>query len=229
MVPAHAAAQSESGDDAEPNQSRMSSERPGDTADESSGEPAGEESPESDSADSPDSAQTPTEYCDEFLESYARSSARKLYRALNGQGFELEKVQLQDWIDVDVRTPSGEVETVEFGVYREKGGRAAGLADSEREYQRTLIVASTGVGPVVVSQKWPAFDELGSRSECRPISSRIEYPQVATDSIDIKPFKFWGLRVIWRLPKAFAEGDHDRENLYETMVEVMSSEEDDDE
>jgi hypothetical protein len=167
---------------------------------------------------------SPVEYCNEFIESYSRSSARKLYRALAGQGFDLEEVQLQDWVDLEVQTPGGQEKTVEFEVHREKDGRAVGLVDDQRKYRRTLVVASTGAGPVVASQKWPASMDVHARGDCRPSSSRIEYPLVATSSVDLEPFKFWGLRVIWRLPKSFEKGDHDRDSVYDTIVSVMSSE-----
>ncbi len=205
------------------------------SSDDSSGDSAGETSGDADAAESDVQAsaeqeaaagekKSPVEYCNEFIEAYSRSSARKLYRALAGQGFELEKVQLQDWVEIAVQMPDGREKTVEFKVHREKNGKAAGLIDDQREYRRTLVVASTGAGPVVASQKWPASTDVHARGDCRPSSSRVEYPLVSTSSVDLEPFKFWGLRVIWRLPKSFEKGAHDRDSLYNTIVSVMSSE-----
>jgi hypothetical protein len=216
------ASESEEADESESAGTEAGGDEPDDEASEDADGP---EDPESDDSEaSGGEKQSPVEYCNEFIESYSRSSARKLYRALAGQGFDMQKVQLQDWVEVEVRTADGQGEKVEFRVHREKNGRAAGLIDDDREYRRTLLVASTDAGPVVASQTWPASLEVHARGDCRPTSSRIEYPLVATPSVDLEPFKFWGLRIIWRLPKSFEKGAHDRDSLYDTIVKVMSSE-----
>ena len=172
----------------------------------------------------PPKLENPGAYCNRFMEPYVRSSARKLYRALSGHDFELQELNLQNWIDVKVRTPSGEEKTVEFEVHREKDRKVAGLVDTDRSYRRTLIVAMTDSGPLIASQKWPKKSEIENRAACQPLTSRVEYPVVPLDEIDIEPFKFWGMRVLWRLPTSYKKGRQNRENLYKTIVDVMSSE-----
>ena len=166
----------------------------------------------------------PRAYCDRFMEPYVRSSSRKLYRALVGHDFDLEELQLQDWVTTQVETRSGQKKKVEFEVFREKEGRVAGLVDTERDYRRTLVVAMTDSGPIIASQKWRPSDEIDVKADCKPVGSRVEYPLVTLDEIDIEPFKFWGMRVLWRLPPSFSKGQQDRKNLYDTIVEVMSVE-----
>lgn len=224
-VPDEEAAQSASSDDSSDSEGdeetgSTAAEASDDAPDDTDEEPSGE----GDDGASSGGTKSPVQYCNEFIESYSRSSARKLYRALAGQGFDLKKVQLQDWVEVNVRLADDREETVEFKVHREKNGRAAGLIDDQRDYRRTLVVTSTDAGPVIASQKWPPSSQVHARGDCRPTSSRIEYPLVSMSSIDLEPFKFWGLRVIWRLPKSFKKGDHDRDSLYDTIVSVMSSE-----
>ena len=169
-------------------------------------------------------ADNPVDYCNQFMVPYLESSSRKLYRALAGRQYDLQQLSLQDWVELDVRLPNGEMQTVEFEVVRQKDGKVAGLVDSARNYRRTLVVAMPQAGPIITSYRWPESDDIGRRADCKPHSSRIEYPIVPVDEIDPEPFKFWGLRVIWRLPKSFDRGDQDRDNLYQTLSEVMSSE-----
>lgn len=156
------------------------------------------------------------------MTAYIESSSRKLYRAVAGQELTLEKLKLQDWVEVKAPSGDGDRTKVEFRVHRQKGGMVAGLVDTERAYRRTLIVAMTDRGPIVASHKWPSSEEVASGTKCRPTSSRIDYPIVTLSKLDVEPFKFWGLRVLWRLPPSFNKGRQNRDSVYKTIVEVMA-------
>lgn len=209
-------------EDAESASTRTSTAAAGD--DETGDTPDTPDEATDEKADAPIEADNPVDYCDQFMKPYLESSARKLYRALAGRDYEFQTLSLQDWVELDVRQPDGGTRTVEFEVFRQKDGNVAGLVDTRREYRRTLVVTMLDVGPVITSYAWPDPEAVDNRGDCRPTTSRIDYPVVPADDVDPEPFKFWGLRVIWRLPKSFDRGDQHRENLYETIAEVLKAE-----
>ena len=162
------------------------------------------------------------------MTAYIESASRKLYRALSAQEFTLEKLKLQDWVEVKIPSGDGDRKKVEFSVHRQKGDLVAGLVDTERTYRRTLVVAMTDKGPIVASLEWPSSEEVASGTKCRPTDSRLDYPIVTLSKLDIEPFKFWGLRVLWRLPPSFNKGRQNRESVYQTIIEVMTDSEEND-
>lgn len=209
--------------------SHAASTSAGVTADDQSNRPESDGTSDgSESADEqgrePIEADNPVDYCNQFMVPYMESSARKMYRALAGRNYSFEPLNLQDWVETEVRQANGDTRTVEFEVFREKDGKVAGLIDTERDYRRTLVVAMLDAGPIIASYTWPKQKAIASRGDCRPLGSQLEYPIVPTDDIDPEPFKFWGLRVIWRLPESFDRGDQDRDNLYQTIAETLKSE-----
>ena len=138
--------------------------------------------------------------CDHFMENYVRSSARKLARALSGQGYPLQTLTLNE--SFAAKLSAGEVT---FEVFFEKEKRAAGIADQNRKHRRTYTIVGTDQGPVITSHIWPSRDAISRGAECRPENSRIEAPAVSVRHVDVKPFKFWGLRVTWHLPETFPD------------------------
>ena len=157
-----------------------------------------------------------TRSCDNFMEDYARSSARKLTRALSGQGYGLETLELNETFAA--KLPDGEAT---FEVFFEKKNRAAGVADETRAHRRTYTIVGTDQGPVVTSHLWPPQKEIARGAECRPDSSRIEAPKVAVRAVDVEPFKFWGLRVTWHLPEQLP--DDLRSDPLDALLGVLGS------
>lgn len=142
--------------------------------------------------------------CDNYMSLYAQSASRKLARALSGQGYGLQTLDLPDEIAAD----NGGQNT-SYTTYSEKKGRAAGLVDSSRRARRSFTVVGTEQGPVMTSHLWPSRAEIAGGARCRPVSSRIEFPDVAVRSVDVEPFKYWGLRVSWHLPEKFDASSSD--------------------
>jgi hypothetical protein len=168
--------------------------------------------------------------CDQFIAAYMRSASRKLFRALQGHDYKLRPIELQEWLDIEVGQGDGPRE-VSFDVLREKESLVVSLVDSERAYRNTFVAALTTDGPVIARFEWPSVAAVEQRGEaCRPTRSKIERPSAPLSKIvDIEPFKFWGLRVVWRLPSKFkgsgsnpksAEG---RGALYSVLVDVVGA------
>lgn len=190
---------------------------------------AEQQSTESDSASSeavePESgstdARTPVDYCREYIAAFARSSARKLYRALSGQGFDMKPIDLGGSIELKARTSEGSREMVTFDVLTQNDRLVAGFVDRAREYRRILIAAHTTDGPVVASQLWPVPTEVPSTNACRPVDSQIAVPPLTLGDLDIEPFKFWGLRIVWRLPRGYESDRKGPDALRDSLTEAL--------
>ncbi len=158
------------------------------------------------------------EECDEFVESYVRSSARKLNRALSRDDYGLEPVEISEPLEVDADRLDTE-ESVEFELFREEDGNVAAVVDISREWLQTYIVADGVFGPIVVSQTWQPR-HLRRTQTCEPIASRVEWPALTASSVDIEPFRYWGLRTAWRIPSPESAEATDR-SLQEVLVDIM--------
>lgn len=189
--------------------------------------PAAGQSPPREGAPTPEvETQNPVEECDEFMEAYLQSASRKLYRSLQGHGFTLEQISLQPWMDLQV-TVDGETRAANFSLIQEKNGKVAALLDSEHQVRRTWVVAHTEAGALMTRFTWPAPDAIDSLEDCRPIRSSIAHPEAPLSRIvDVEPFKFWGLRVLWRLPADFKPGaaDHDAgRSLFQVVKDTVGT------
>ncbi|MGM0558378.1 MAG: hypothetical protein ACQEVA_18480 [Myxococcota bacterium] len=153
--------------------------------------------------------------CDGYMKLYAQSASRKLARALSGQGYRLETLDLPDTVEAD---RNGQPTTYE--TYFEKDKRAAGLVDTSRRARRSFVVVGTQQGPVMTSHQWPARSDIANGTRCRPTSSRIDFPRVAVRSVDVEPFKYWGLRISWHLPESFDDNSTDSDHAF--VEEVIS-------
>ncbi len=161
------------------------------------------------------------ENCSGIVEAYARSGARKLFRALDGHSIPIVALDWQDTIEISVE---GRLqESLELRVLREKEGQAIGLMRLGVD-TRTFVVVDTTMGPVVASLDWPKLETIESRGACNPNGSRVEHPEVTTPDIDVFPFEFWGLRVFWRLPPAFnpANNSPDTTSAREALQRMLS-------
>ncbi len=141
-------------------------------------------------------------HCDRFMEDYLRSSARKMFRALN-RDYSLRSLDLPGTVPLD---QNGESTT--FEVFLESDDRVAALVDYGRRHTVTYLVADTTIGPIVVSQTWQDRRARESGQACEPILSAVEWPYTAANTVEIEPFQYWGLRIGWRIPPpARAERD----------------------
>lgn len=136
------------------------------------------------------------ERCDHYMKAYARSSARKLERALAGQRYQFEALHHSASVEVD--DPAGH--THQFDVLFEKDGTAAGVVDQTRHARTSWAMVATDHGPVIASHRWPTRQAVAAGAACKPVSSTIVYPRVPVSEVDVDPFKLWGLRVMWHLP-----------------------------
>lgn len=140
--------------------------------------------------------------CDLFMESYARSAARKLDRAMSTGDYALEALDgLGETLRLDGELVGLDSPLV-FDVYKEASGRVAGLVDQRREWTQTYIVAVGRSGPIIMSHTWQARRLREAGQPCEPFTSAVEWPGVTSSTVDVEPFKFWGLRASWRIPRA---------------------------
>jgi hypothetical protein len=174
-----------------------------------------------DQSESGSSPSTPVEYCREYIAAFARSSARKMYRALSGQGFDLKPIDLGETVTLDATTSDGSRTPVTFDVLTENDGLVAGIVDTQRSYRRILIAAHTTQGPVVASQLWPDPGNVPSTNACQAIDSQIAVPPLTLGDIDVEPFKFWGLRIVWRLPKGYQVSPEETASLEEALTDAL--------
>jgi hypothetical protein len=132
------------------------------------------------------------ESCDHYMTAYARSAARKLSRALSGQKYTSSKLPEKNSLEI---APAGQLELL-----FESDRAAAGVVEKTRTHRTTYVVANYEIGPVVAVHHWPSRDAIASGKACKPVSSSIAFPDVPVATIDVEPFKFWGLRVVWHIP-----------------------------
>lgn len=133
--------------------------------------------------------------CRRFQTGHVRSAARKLFRALRGEHV-LQPLLLQPWVDATV-----EGRALRFEVHTEHDGLVGGLVPDGGVHASTYVVAQTEAGPVVVALTWAP--EGGS---CRVEQTRLVYPEVASEKVRPEPFRLWGQRVVWHLPRTREKG-----------------------
>lgn len=159
--------------------------------------------------------------CDQYMELHVRSAARKLGRALDRGEYGFQSVDLDDPFVVTGEALGTEA-PVEFDILLEKMGEVAVVIDRQRGWEQTYVVAEADIGPIVISQTWKPRDERGSDAGCQPVKSAVEWPPHPASSVDVEPFRYWGLRAAWRIPSSgmiepFDEGLE--EALKKTIVE----------
>lgn len=135
--------------------------------------------------------------CDEYMEAYLRSSARKVHRALSGGDYELASLTLPEEMAVSLGDAGQEVV---FETFEEHGGQVVGIADRRREWGKTYVVAKVSFGPIIISQSWQARHLRNAGQACAPIFSTVEWPEQVASTVAMEPFEFWGVRVVWRIP-----------------------------
>jgi hypothetical protein len=175
--------------------------------------PQPEPAPQADPFDTLRKVSKKVESCQAFKVRWSESSARKLYRALNYHGANLQKVDLQPWVDVQVTSRR---DLQPFSVHPQNSGRSVGVVPLDPAWNLTYVVAQTSDGPIVASQTWPSPAELDAGATCRPVSSRIEYPDERRIDVAIEPFRMWGMRVADSLP-----ADKLDASSYEALVTVI--------
>ena len=163
--------------------------------------------------------------CDQYMEAYVRSSARKLGRALaRGQG------QLSTWEDEGVweiaRGDERGDPPMRFTKVVEHDGRIAGLVDEQREWRETYVMAQTSSGPVIIAQRWQGRELRESGQECEPVQSEVISPPVVASTVEMEPFKYWGLRVSWRIPSPGSEAFEER-SPRDILMDYLADSEDD--
>lgn len=157
--------------------------------------------------------------CDRYIEAYVRSSARKMHRAMSRGEYQLEPVELSDPLQVDGEALNTSDE-MRFDLFSEEGGELVGVIDRRREWEQTYLVAQASFGPIVVSQTWQARHLRDSGQACEPIYSTVEWPSLPAPTVDIEPFEYWGLRVVWRVPSPEAASSTER-SVEQVLLEVM--------
>lgn len=135
---------------------------------------------------------------------YVQSASRKLYRALNSKGYKMAPIDISPSVLVDsVGDDSGST----FRAYPVNDGSVVGVFSDSTKANQSYVIANTTRGHIITSINW---------SGCRPKATKIAYPKVDTPSVDLQPFKYWGFRVLWSLPKRLGKRDASK-----TLAEVM--------
>lgn len=121
---------------------------------------------------------------------YLESGSRKLQRAMRSKGYKLKSVGLETKFNIDSKrfqtfSPNHQATVV-------------GVLSDEKDHPRGYIVANTTKGRLVVSMTW---------SGCRPKATAIVYPKADNPSVDLEPFKYWGFRVLWNVPRSLGKKD----------------------
>lgn len=133
--------------------------------------------------------------CQRLMADYAASAARKLYRALSGQHYELRRLDDRSAFRAAVTKTVGEPR-----IGFQKDGKIAHIIDLG-DRRATFAAAWTEAGPVIAGHLWPTPAQLAGGKACRPIASRTFFPKLSLDEVDIDPFKWWGMRIVWRIPR----------------------------
>lgn len=156
--------------------------------------------------------------CDNFMEHYVRSAARKLDRAISTGDYELEVLDSLGAVLTLEGEFVGRTQPLSFDVYKEASGRVVGLVDRKRAWTQTYIVAVGRSGPIIVSHTWQTRGLRESGQPCEPFTSAVEWPGVTASAVDVEPFKFWGLRASWRIPRA--DDASSNQSLEEALVHI---------
>ena len=123
---------------------------------------------------------------------YLESASRKLYRAISGKGYKIKKIGLKT-LKIDDRR---------FTVYSQREGKVLGLLSPSHPYGYVAI--NTTRGHIITKMKW---------KNCRPVATSIVSPRVSVPKVDMEPFKYWGLRVLWTLPRNLGKSKNIKESL----------------
>lgn len=214
----------EEGDGSAENGSTQETSSEGEAAEAARGGDEEASEADADNGSAGDAARAPREYCDGYMRTHGESSARKLYRALNGNDYDVEQVGLGPALEAEVVDSEGTRSRVRFEVGTENEGQSAVLVPADRSYRRTLVVARTASGPVVTIHRWPERSNISSRSDCEPTQTRIAHPDVPADAVELEPFDYWGVRVLWRIPSEFSEGEGSKE-MSDVIRDVLSKSE----
>ncbi|GEM_PF-5759996 len=127
---------------------------------------------------------------------YIQSASRKLYRAISGKGYKIKKIKM-----TDLRI-GGTV----YQSFPQKEGKVLGLMS--KKSASAFVLINTKRGHLVAKLNW---------KNCRPVSSSILSPKVSISEVDMKPFKYWGLRVLWTLPKKLGKEKNIKKILIASM------------
>ena len=123
---------------------------------------------------------------------YVESASRKLHRALGSKGYKMKAVGLQPQIVVDSVGGDG---AATFKAYPIEDGSVVGVLSDRAK--RSYIVANTSRGHIITTIQWGGC----------PKNTYIAYPAVENTNVDLEPFKYWGFRVLWALPKKLGKKD----------------------
>lgn len=156
--------------------------------------------------------------CDRFVEAYVRSSARKLWRALAVGDYGLQQIERDDLLEV-AAGDIGADDPIELEVLFEHDAQIVGLVDRTREWEQTYVVAMAEFGPIVVSQTWQPR-VLRETQACEPFKSTVEHPPVIASTVEVEPFRYWGLRASWRIPSSETAAPQ-HEQLEDAVVDAM--------
>ncbi|MFW6058071.1 MAG: hypothetical protein ACOC9W_04370, partial [Persicimonas sp.] len=145
-----------------------------------------------------------------------------LGRSMGGQDYELTELTSRTGFEANV---AGE-EARKFEVIYEHDNTIAGLVEKTREHRTSYTITRTSTGPVITRHDWPERQAIASgKKECKPTSSAIMAPEVPVAPIDVEPFKFWGLRVVWHLPSEFPDSDRPADP-FEALRDVLAADRD---
>ena len=150
------------------------------------------------SESSQESSQAQNE-CDRYMMAHTRSAARKLGRAIDRGEYGFNSLSFGD----EVVIPGDKVgldEPLRLEVRLEKMGEVAVAVDRSRHWEQTYVIADAAFGPIVISKTWEARDERADGADCRPFISVVERPAHPASSVDVEPFRYWGMRAGWRIP-----------------------------
>jgi hypothetical protein len=138
--------------------------------------------------------------CDHYMGAYARSSARKLSRSLTGQKYSLSTLPQES--SIEAGTAGGDEQTDhQFELLFVGERTAAGVIEKTRTHRTTYVVVHYELGPIVTTHRWPSREAIASgKEECKPVASNVGFPAVPVAEVDVDPFKFWGLRIVWHIP-----------------------------
>ncbi len=134
----------------------------------------------------------PKNTCSASKIKFLESASRKLYRAISGKGYKIKKLGLG----------SLRVGDQNFKVVPQKEGKVIGVFNASHAFGYVAI--NTTRGHIIARLKW---------SGCRPSETRILSPRVSMPNVDLEPFKYWGLRVLWNLPSRLGKSENMKESL----------------
>ena len=115
---------------------------------------------------------------------YIQSASRKLYRAISGKGYKIKKIKMTDL----------RIGEHLYQSFPQKEGKVLGLMS--KKSGSAFVLINTNRGHLLTKLNW---------KNCRPVSSSILSPHVSISKVDMKPFKYWGLRVLWTLPRTLGK------------------------